>query len=373
MLRATFLLTSLLVVSLLSGQEITILNPGFEDMPRHSQVPRFWINCGPPNESPPDILPEMTFQVSLPAYEGNTYLGLVTRDNDTWESVGAKLGGLLELGKCYKFSIALARSLSYYSVSREKNIPANFITPTRLRIWGGRGPCARDELLATSSVIAHKTWETYTFILAPEEGSYSHLILEVFYLENLLFPTNGNLLLDDASALVVLPDCGKEAYGVSDNTDFGKEILPTKMLVEKKAGDGTILLKLPSVDYFTGTDPLEIFLSNVLSDIEYNDAGALVEKDYQLEGETEVRKGYPATHALAYALNAYPGEEWELVVFDKDNVRQQQRVASLREAINDWLFSYIFDCQVRAYDPNLDDSTDWFCMSVGKGLYLVKR
>lgn len=373
MLRASFIMVLMMAVSLLSAQVVTMLNPGFEDQPRHSQVPRYWINCGHSTESPPDILPELTFSVILPAYKGHTYLGLVTRDNDTWEAVGAKLDGSLEQGKCYAFSIALARSLSYHSVSRAKNIPANYIAPTRLRIWGGSGPCAKDELLAASSVIDHETWETYTFILAPEEGSYSHLMLEVFYEENILFPTNGNLLLDDASALVVLPDCGKEAYGISGETDLGKEILPKKMLVEKWAGDETVLLKLPSHDYFDGTNRLKAFLSNVLSNFEYSDTGALVEKDYQLEGETEIRKGYPATHALAYALNAYPGERWELVVFAQDKARQQQRAASLEVAINDWLFNYLFDCQIREYDPNLDDGTEWFCMSVANGLYLVKR
>lgn len=370
MLRASLLITALLATFLLSGQVITMLNPGFEDLPRHSHVPQFWTNCGPPGESPPDIQPELTFQVSLPAYEGNTYLGLVTRDNDTWEGVGTTLSQPLEKGKCYAFSISLARSLSYYSVSREKNIPANFIAPTRLRIWGGNDLCERGELLATSSVVDRGLWVVCTFILSPLEESYSNIVLEVFYEENILFPTNGNLLLDDASALVFLPDCGAEAYGIQEDTNIAKEVTTTPAKVLSVLEDNTLNLILPSLDYFSGPELLKGFVSNIFDDIEFNAKSELVEESYQVEGEKELRSGYPAIHALAYALNAYPGEEWELVVFDKDKERQQQRVTSLKGAMDDWLFSYIFDCQVSGYDDVLDYDTDWFYASIANGLYL---
>jgi hypothetical protein len=94
------------------GEPIILDNPSFEDMPRHSKEPRFWTNCGDPAESPPDVQPDYTFQVSKSAFDGNTYLGMVVRDNDTWEEVGQMLSSPMRQGTCYKFSIKLARSLT---------------------------------------------------------------------------------------------------------------------------------------------------------------------------------------------------------------------------------------------------------------------
>jgi outer membrane protein OmpA-like peptidoglycan-associated protein len=183
---------------------IVLRNPSFEDMPRHSSPPRYWTDCGFDNESPPDIQPDFTFQVSKLAQDGNTYLGMVVRDNDTWESVGQQLARPLQGGKCYSFSMQLARSLSYMSVSRERNEPANYITPTKLRIWGGYGLCDKRNLLGESPIVKHNDWRQYDFKLEPD-ANYTHIVFEVFYNTPTLFPYNGNLLVDNASVLQVIP------------------------------------------------------------------------------------------------------------------------------------------------------------------------
>ena len=60
----------------LMGQEspevIQLINPSFEDMPRHSKAPRAWSDCGFKGESAPDIQPSGIFSVTKPAYNGNT-------------------------------------------------------------------------------------------------------------------------------------------------------------------------------------------------------------------------------------------------------------------------------------------------------------
>ncbi|WP_367388407.1 OmpA family protein [Lewinella sp. LCG006] len=197
------------------GKAISLDNPSFEDMPRHSMTPRYWSNCGSPDESPPDIQPELTFQVSKPAYAGATYLGMVVRDNDTWEAVGQLLSEPLQLGDCYSFSIKLARSLSYYSVSREKNVPANYIKPVKLRIWGGFGTCDKRELLDESPLVSNPDWKEFEFKFEPG-ASYTHIVLEAFYQTPSLFPYNGNLLLDDASMIEPLPCSQEIAEGPQD-------------------------------------------------------------------------------------------------------------------------------------------------------------
>lgn len=61
------ILISLLTVfcSALFGQEITLKNPSFEDIPKHSRTPHGWFDCGFTGETPPDILPTpgLTFSV----------------------------------------------------------------------------------------------------------------------------------------------------------------------------------------------------------------------------------------------------------------------------------------------------------------------
>jgi len=191
---------------ILKAQESTVviqlLNPSFEDMPRHSKAPRAWSDCGFKGESAPDIQPSGIFSVTKPAADGNTYLGLVVRDNDTWESVGQELSKSLEKGKCYSFSIALCRSELYVSISRLSDQTANYTTPAKLRIYGGNSYCEKKELLAESPMIANTRWQDYNFKLEPTKN-YSFLILEAYYKTPTLIPYNGNLLVDNFSDIKV--------------------------------------------------------------------------------------------------------------------------------------------------------------------------
>ena len=107
----------------LTGQEtIRLQNPSFEDMPRKG-VPgmpsiKSWHDCGLskfPTESPPDIHPVMNnaWDVALQSYDGNTYLGMVTRANDTYESLSQALSSPIQDGVCYSFTAFLAQSDQY--------------------------------------------------------------------------------------------------------------------------------------------------------------------------------------------------------------------------------------------------------------------
>lgn len=354
----------------LNAQRSSLLNPGFEDLPRHSDVPKHWINCGSPGESPPDILPEPTFQVETAPYTGNTYLGLVTRDNDTWEAVGANLSEPLAVNTCYRFSLAMARSLSYYSVSRAKNIPANYVSPTRLRIWGSNRDCSRDELLAESPLVTHSRWQLYTFIVKPTENSYSSIILEVFYPAGINHPTNGNLLLDGASAFEVLPDCQLENFTMPglDATSETVKITGNGTSINDDTED-PVALKLPDADYFKDEEALRSFLVNILDDLNFNDQNQLLLNEFYLPDEAGIRSGHPAWYALQYALQFYPDQKWELVIYTDNTIDQELRVLELGQqlsTINDISLS------VNAYSSEQYDGMTWFCMSVANGLYLRK-
>ncbi len=206
-LRVSFLglVVASLVVSPLLAQlddPIVLTNPSFEDMPRHSYAPIGWFDCGFPGESPPDVQPDpmRQFLVRKGAQHGNTYLGMVVRDNDTWEKVSQQLTNPLQAGTCYEFSIFLARSEVYVSQSRISDERANYVTPAKLRIYGGFGNCDKGQMLAETNVITNYRWLEYRFKLKPEQN-FTHILFEAFYNTPTLFPYNGNILLDNASAL----------------------------------------------------------------------------------------------------------------------------------------------------------------------------
>lgn len=192
------------------GQSSTIQlsNPSFEDYARAERVPAGWNDCGFPGESAPDTHPSGAFDVMKYASDGNTYLGLVTRDNDTWERVSQKLSTPLKGGTCYSFSLNLCRSELYVSASRVTGVRANYVDPIKLIIWGGDSHCSKKEQLAESPIIANTEWQPYSFKFEPKQ-TYTHITLEAFYKTPVFFPYNGNILIDNASPIVSLP-CDEE-------------------------------------------------------------------------------------------------------------------------------------------------------------------
>jgi outer membrane protein OmpA-like peptidoglycan-associated protein len=196
----------LLPLALFSQKDAPILlvNPSFEDLPKCCTAPNGWYNCGKNEETAPDIQPGY-FQVMKAPSHGETYLGMVVRDNDTWESIGQRLSKPIEVDKCYEFSLDLARSELYLSVSRTTGESVNYATPAKIRIWGGMGYCDKKELLAETSVITNTRWLTYNFKFMPQKGSYTYIMFEAYVKTPTLFPYNGNILVDNASAIKPVP------------------------------------------------------------------------------------------------------------------------------------------------------------------------
>lgn len=192
---------------------IRLVNASFEDTPKQSSPPMGWTDCGFTGESAPDVHPSNFWQVSKPAFNGRTYMGLVVRHNDTWERVSQMLESPLVGGQCYNFSIYLSSSEQYRSGTNNRDLPIpmrlndtvyNFDIPAVLRIWGGNISCGRSELLAESDPVDHFEWKQYSFRIKPKTN-YKYIMLEAFFKTPVLFPYNGNILLDNASAFVPVP------------------------------------------------------------------------------------------------------------------------------------------------------------------------
>jgi hypothetical protein len=365
----SFLCLSFFVFLNLNAQRISLLNPSFEGTPAHSRTPKHWVNCGSPGESPPDIFPERqyVFGVNKRPYAGSTYLGLVTRDNDTWEAVATNLTEPLEANVCYRFSIAIARSPEYRSLSRATRREANYTDLTRLRIWGSNGNCQQEELLAESPLIEHFDWQLYTFVMKPLKNSYASIILEAYYPDNLLKPTNGHLLLDAASAFDRLPNCTLEGFTMPELSATSEVVtINGENRRSTRPAPEIVALKLPEAAFFNDEETLRSFAANVLNDLAF-DGSQLAITQFQLADEQQIRKGHPAWYALQYALQFYPDRKWELIIYTDDKLEKDLRVLELGQ--QSAVIGNI-NLTVSAYDAEKHDGLPWFCMSVANGLYL---
>ena len=185
---------------------IELSNPNFEDDPRPGREPRGWYDCGAinfPEETPPDIHPVIenpSFGVDKEPKEGDTYMGLVVRNNDSWEFVSQKLPYPLFPGICYSLSGYLSQSEVYKSSVRGSDEVVNFTEPIKLRIWGGDGHCGKKELLAETSLIDHAEWKKYEFNFSTQKA-WNFIILEAYFQTPTFDVPNGNILLDNFSEI----------------------------------------------------------------------------------------------------------------------------------------------------------------------------
>lgn len=181
----------LLNVIFLSGlsAQISLDNPSFEGEPDDATMPSGWLECK--KGTTPDILPG-SWGVSKAPSEGETYMGLITRSDRTWESIGQRLKEPLTRGTCYDMSLDLAHSKVYSS----------HVKPLKLRIWAGKTRCARGQLLWESDLINHSDWRNYEFQLHLK-GTYNYIIFEAYFPNSRAIPYKGNILIDNVSDIKV--------------------------------------------------------------------------------------------------------------------------------------------------------------------------
>lgn len=180
----------LIIVSLSFGkaasQVIYLNNASFEGEPQDATMPVSWFACT--EDTTPDILPG-PWGVYTEASEGDTFIGLITRENGTWEGLGQRLSEPLKKGECYAFTIDLAHSATY----------AGYNKPLKLRIWGGRRKCDRTQLLFESPIIEDADWTAFPVSFYANKTLH-YISLEAFYQEG-SFSYRGNLLIDNISAI----------------------------------------------------------------------------------------------------------------------------------------------------------------------------
>jgi hypothetical protein len=183
-------------------QNISLLNPSFEAVPAMNALPASWHNVSVPETTFPDIQPGF-WGVKMPPKEGNAYLGLVVREDNTAEGVGQRLSAPLQMGATYEFSVWLTRSSKFRSATPMSNgEERTFSAPTVLKIWGYNSNTKKEELLALSEPVGMDNWVKYVFTITPLEDDYDEIDLMVSSAPMHYFK-NGNLLIDNCSDIVL--------------------------------------------------------------------------------------------------------------------------------------------------------------------------
>ena len=193
-----------LIVTPSQGQ-ITLNNSSFEGEPQDAVVPMGWQGCE--LGSTPDILPGSWGVYNEPS-DGETFMGLITRQDGSWESVGQKLSKPIKKGVCYRFGLDLSHSKTY----------ANYNKPVKIKIWGGNGSCSKNVLLGESKAISHTAWKRYSFRIEPNQD-IQYIIIEARSIDGIYFSYNGNILLDNIS---VLRPCHRAENVILDNKEKEK-------------------------------------------------------------------------------------------------------------------------------------------------------
>ncbi len=185
MMRFLYFVFIILFCATLPAQS-RLLNPSFEGEPQDATVPTGWLPCQP--GTTPDILPGV-WGVYQEASHGNTFVGLITREDGSWESIGQRLKTPLEAGECYTFSLDLAYSGTY----------AGYNLPLKLRIWGAEAKCGKDLMVWESPMIKHRSWKRYKVEFVTKK-KVNYILLEAFYSEG-RFSHRGNILIDNISSI----------------------------------------------------------------------------------------------------------------------------------------------------------------------------
>ena len=171
----------------LAVAQINLTNPSFEDKPQDATKPTGWHSCK--QGSTPDILPGF-WNVHNESSDGDTYIGLITRDDGSWESIGQRLRTGIPKGKCYSFQIDLAHSKTY----------EGYNLPVRIRVWGGTTRCSKTQLIGEVDGVNSLDWVTHDFqFYATHKINY--IILEAYYVKGMMIPYKGNVLIDNITEM----------------------------------------------------------------------------------------------------------------------------------------------------------------------------
>jgi len=187
MRQLTFIACFMLCVIIGNAQSITLNNPSFEDEPADATTPMGWFECT--DSTTPDIFPGY-WGVYEEASDGDTYVGMIIREDRSNEAIGQRTSAKMETTNCYKFTIDLAHSNTY----------AGYDAPAKLRVYIGSKKCGKDQMIFQSELIKHVDWKTYLIEFTPKNES-SYIFFEAVDKKGIILGSKGNILLDAISSI----------------------------------------------------------------------------------------------------------------------------------------------------------------------------
>ena len=185
-----------LLCSVTAYAQVRLENPSFEGERQDATVPLGWHPCA--EGTTPDILPGFWGVYTEPS-DGESYLGLITREDGSFESLGQQLDPFLDEKTCYIFKMDLAYSRSY----------SGYNMPLKLRVWGSRKACKREQLLFETDFIENAEWETYEFMFTTKKH-VKYIVIEAQPAPGVFLAYKGNILLDNLSVFSLCDRAGRE-------------------------------------------------------------------------------------------------------------------------------------------------------------------
>ena len=218
-MRFSIIIFSLFLAINLSSQDaFEIRNPSFEGKQARGTVLRSefesniqsWYDTQiqDKKQSAPDIHAHAEphiWEVTAAPSDGNTFLGMVARNDGSYEMIAQELTVPVSQMKCYSFSIDLMKSQTLKSGLNHVVETKNFTSDLKLLILGGNDGFVPDEVLHTSESVGHHDWKTYHISFRPTQ-QYKNLFLQVRCADSSFDDCLGNLLLDNIKD-VLSADC----------------------------------------------------------------------------------------------------------------------------------------------------------------------
>lgn len=185
-IRHLTLLYCILGQLLISTAQISLVNSSFEGQPQDAKMPDGWLKCD--RATTPDILPG-PWGVYLTAQDGNSYLGMICREDGSYESIVQRAPKRLLEGQCYESSIHLARYTNY----------AGYSKPIHLRISISNKKCSMGQVIFTSPLIDQRQWMNFDFEFTPEYDA-KYIRISAFDPTGEL---NGHVLIDNLGPITI--------------------------------------------------------------------------------------------------------------------------------------------------------------------------
>ncbi len=168
---------------------INFVNPSFEGTAQPHITPSPWTECM--SGQTPDTQPG-DWGVTLPATNGNTYLGLVAQPSAGWqEGASEQLSSPFIAGTTYTFTVDLANA--------QQSDASSGIVPgcAECQIWGGFGACDDNTgtgvlLWSSGNITPYDVWQTYNVTFTPTQN-FTWVMIRI----NSLGCTDGPYILVD--------------------------------------------------------------------------------------------------------------------------------------------------------------------------------